>query len=202
MFTFTLAISCLTTSNLPWFIDLTFQVPMQYCSLHRTLLLSSVTSTTGCCFPFGSVSSFFLELFLCSSPVANWTSTNLEDTSSGVIFFCLSWGSRGKKQEWFAIPFFSRSCFVRCVYVFFYLSMFSSLGRQGGMDEVQSRMLSKHVGQALVFKRYWVPCQSFVNLLFLFWFYQDIEQCPLQCRSFVVWINVWLLFFLCFYNAV
>ena len=33
---FTLAISCLTTSNLPWFIDLT-QVPMQYCSLlHRT----------------------------------------------------------------------------------------------------------------------------------------------------------------------
>ena len=30
---FTLAISCLTTSNLPWFMDLTFQVPMQYCSL-------------------------------------------------------------------------------------------------------------------------------------------------------------------------
>ena len=35
------AISCLTTSNLPWFMDLTFQVPMQYCSLqHRTLLPS------------------------------------------------------------------------------------------------------------------------------------------------------------------
>ena len=28
----TLAISCVTTSNLPWFMDLTFQVPMQYCS--------------------------------------------------------------------------------------------------------------------------------------------------------------------------
>ena len=28
---FTLAISCLTTSNLPWFMDITFQVPMQYC---------------------------------------------------------------------------------------------------------------------------------------------------------------------------
>ena len=25
--------SCLTTSTLPWFMDLTFQVPMQYCSL-------------------------------------------------------------------------------------------------------------------------------------------------------------------------
>ena len=37
---FTLAVSCLTTSNLPWFMDLTFQVPMQYCSLqHQTLLL-------------------------------------------------------------------------------------------------------------------------------------------------------------------
>ena len=29
---FTLAISCLTTSNLPWFMDLTFQVSMHYCS--------------------------------------------------------------------------------------------------------------------------------------------------------------------------
>ena len=28
MWTFTLAISCLTTSNFPWFIDLTFQVPI------------------------------------------------------------------------------------------------------------------------------------------------------------------------------
>ena len=29
MLKFTPAISCLTTSNLPWFMDLTFQVPMQ-----------------------------------------------------------------------------------------------------------------------------------------------------------------------------
>ena len=44
---------------------------MQYCFLqHWTLLPSSVTSTTGCCFCFGSVSSFFLELFLHYSPVA------------------------------------------------------------------------------------------------------------------------------------
>ena len=51
----TLAISCLTTSNLPWFMELTFQVPMQYCSLqHRTLLLSPVTSTAGYCFCFDS----------------------------------------------------------------------------------------------------------------------------------------------------
>ena len=62
---FTLTISCLTSSNLPLFIDLKFRVPMQYCSLqHRTLLPSPVTSTSGCCFCFGSVSSFFLKLFL------------------------------------------------------------------------------------------------------------------------------------------
>ena len=72
MLMFTLAISCLTTSNLPWFMDLTFQVPMKYCSLqHRTLLPSPIISTTGHCFYFGSVSQFFLELFLHSSPVAS-----------------------------------------------------------------------------------------------------------------------------------
>ena len=39
-------------------MDLIFQVPMQYCSLqHRSLLLSPITSTTGC-FCFGSISSF------------------------------------------------------------------------------------------------------------------------------------------------
>ena len=37
---FTLAISCLTTSNFPWFKDLAFQVSMQHCYLqYRTLLL-------------------------------------------------------------------------------------------------------------------------------------------------------------------
>ena len=57
-------ISCLTTSYLPWFMDLTFQVPMQYCSLHhQTLLPSLVTFTTGYCFYFRSVSSFFWSYF-------------------------------------------------------------------------------------------------------------------------------------------
>ena len=67
---FTLAISYLATSNLPWFMELTFQVPMQYCSLqHQTLLPSPVTSTTGNWFHFGSISSFFLESFLFSSSI-------------------------------------------------------------------------------------------------------------------------------------
>ena len=87
---FTLAISCLTTSNLPWFMDLTFQVPMQYGSLqHRILLPSPVTSTTGHCFHFGSFSSFFLELFLHSSPVVYWAPNDLRSSSFCIISFGL-----------------------------------------------------------------------------------------------------------------
>ena len=90
MLTFTLAISCLITSNLPWFMDLTFQDPIQYCSLqHRSLLPSPVTSTTGCCFCFGSISSFFLELLLHWSPVTYWTLTDLGSSSFSVPSFCL-----------------------------------------------------------------------------------------------------------------
>ena len=60
-----LAISCVTTSNLPWFMDLTFQVPKKYFSLqHWTLLPSPVTSSTAFFFffCFGSVSSFFYAI--------------------------------------------------------------------------------------------------------------------------------------------
>ena len=87
---FTLVISSLTTSNLPWLMNLTFQVPLQYCSLqHWTLLLSPVTSKTGCCFCFGSIPSFFLELFLLWSPVAYWAPTDLGTSSFSVLSFCL-----------------------------------------------------------------------------------------------------------------
>ena len=114
---FTLAISCLTTSNLPWFIDLTFKVPMQYCSLqHRTLLPSPFASTTGCCVCFGSISSLFLELFLHSSPVAYRASTALGSSSITVYLFAFSycsWGSQGKNTEVVCIPFSTGPCFVR-----------------------------------------------------------------------------------------
>ena len=107
MSTFTLAISYLTTSKLPWFIDLTFQVPKQYCSLrHQTLLLSPVTSTTGC-FCFGSVSSFFLELVLHWSPVAYWAPTNLGSSSINVLSFCLFILFMGfsSQEYWSGLPF-------------------------------------------------------------------------------------------------
>ena len=103
MLMFTPVISCLTTSNLPWFMDLTFQVPMQWCSWqHRTSLPSPVTPTTGCRFCFGSISAFFLELFLHWSPVAYWAPTDLGSSSFSVLLFALLyclWGSRGKNTE-------------------------------------------------------------------------------------------------------
>ena len=108
MLMFTLVISCLTTSNLPWFMDLTIQVPMQYYSLYLwTLLLSPVTSTTGCCFCFGSVSSFFLELFLHWSPVAYWAPTNLGSSSFSVLSFCLFILFMGfsRQEYWSGFPF-------------------------------------------------------------------------------------------------
>ena len=119
MLMFTLALSYLTTSNLPWFMDLTFQVPMQYCSLqHRTFLphpqlgvfaLAPATSTTGCWFCFGCISSFFLELFLHWSPVAYWAPTNLGSSSFGVLPFCLFILFMGFSRQgyWNRLPFSS-----------------------------------------------------------------------------------------------
>ena len=105
---FTLALSCLTTSNLPWFMDLIFQVPMQYCSLqHRTLLLSPVTSTTGYCFCFGSIPLFFQVLFLHWSPVAYWAPTDLGSSSFSILSFCLFILFMGfsRQEYWSGLPF-------------------------------------------------------------------------------------------------
>ena len=118
---FSLAISCLITSDLPLFMDLTFQVPMQYCSLqHWTLFSLSDTSTTECHFCFGPATSFIPELLviaLCSSPVAYWTPSNV----GGLIFwchiflpFCTAHGVlQARVLEWVAISFSSEPHFVR-----------------------------------------------------------------------------------------
>ena len=103
---FTLAISCLSTPSLPWFMDLTFQVPMQYSSLqHWTLLPSPVTSTIGWCFCFGYVSSFFLELFVHWSPAAYWAPIDL--ASFSVLSFCLFILFMGfsRQEYWSGLPF-------------------------------------------------------------------------------------------------
>ena len=112
---FTPAIPCLTTSNLPWFMHQTFQVPMQYYSLqHQTLLPLPVTSTTRHCFHFGSVSSFFLELFLHSSPMAYCAPTNLGSSSFSGVSFCLFILFLGfsRQEYWSGLPFSSSEDYI------------------------------------------------------------------------------------------
>ena len=110
MLMFILAISCLTTSNLPWFKDLTSQVPMQHCSLqHQTLLPSPVMYTNGCCFCFGCTPSFFLDLFLHWSPLSYWAPTNLGSSSFSVLSFCLFilFIQFLRQEYWSGLPFLS-----------------------------------------------------------------------------------------------
>ena len=98
-----------------WFMYLTFQVPMQYCSLQHHTLLSTVdtfiTESHSC---FGLATSFLLELpviVLCSPPVTCWTPSNL--VGGGLLFrliflsFCLSPLSMGFSRQglWSGLPF-------------------------------------------------------------------------------------------------
>ena len=104
-------ISCLTTSNLPSLMDITFKVPIQYCSLEHLILLSSPDAyTAGHRFHFGWASSFFLEQLvtaLQSSPVAYWMPSNLRGSFSGVIFFFFFHTLNGaiRKESWIRLPF-------------------------------------------------------------------------------------------------
>ena len=101
---FTLAISCLPTSNLPRFMDLTFQVAMQYWFLqHWTLLPSLVTSLTGFFFFF----LLWLCLFIVSGVISPLSPVALGTYQPGeVIFQCpiflpsyCSLHSQGKNTE-------------------------------------------------------------------------------------------------------
>ena len=121
MLIFTLAISCLTTSNLPWLMYLTIQVPMQYCSLqNQTLLALPVTSTAGRYFCFVSVSSFFPELFLHSSLVSilgpYWPGEFIFQCHVFLPFHTVCGILKEKILKWFAIPFFNEPHFVRTLH--------------------------------------------------------------------------------------
>ena len=100
---FTLAISCLTTSNLPWFLELAFQVPIQYCSY-------SIEP----CFYHQSYPQLGIIFALAPSLHSFWSyfSTDLQQhighpptwgvalsVSYHFAFSYCSWGSQGKNTE-------------------------------------------------------------------------------------------------------
>ena len=121
---FILTISCLTMSNLTWFMNPTFQAPMQYCSLqHRILLSSANISTAEGHFCFGPVASFFLALLVVvvhSSPVAYWTPSNMGTSffwcHTFLPFYTAHEILTASILEWFAIPSSSGSHFVRILH--------------------------------------------------------------------------------------
>ena len=115
---FIFAISCLTTYYLPWFMDLTFQVPVQYCSLqHQTLLSPPDISIAGFRFLFDSASSFLLELFLDSFPVAYWKfiwpGKFIFQCHIFLPFHIVHGVLKARMLKWFAISLSSGPWFVR-----------------------------------------------------------------------------------------
>ena len=107
---FTLAISYMTSSSLPWLMDLTFLVPMQYCSLqHWTLLPPLVTSTAGHCFALAQPLHSFQRYFS-SSTLGHGSS------SFSVIFFLpfqtIYGFLRARILKLLAISFSSWPCFL------------------------------------------------------------------------------------------
>ena len=93
LLTFGISLHLLTTYYLPWFMDLTFQVPMQYCTLqHQTLLLPVFSPWLSVFILSGAISSLFpisvLDIF--------WPGgLNLWCHIFFAFSYCL-WGSCGK----------------------------------------------------------------------------------------------------------
>ena len=71
-----------------------------------TLSRSTSSINNWVLFCFGSISSFFLELFLHWSPVAYWAPTDLGTSSFSVLSFCLFILIMGfSRQDWSGLPF-------------------------------------------------------------------------------------------------
>ena len=116
MLTFTLAISCLTTSNLPQFMDLTCQVPMQYCSLFTASDFPSITSHIHNWVLF----LLWLHSFILSGVISPLISSSMLGTYwPGEFLFqypiILPFHGvlKARMLKWFAIPFSSRPHSVR-----------------------------------------------------------------------------------------
>ena len=118
---FTLASSCSTTSNLPWFMDLTFQVPMQYCSYSIRLYFHHQSH------PQLGVFSLWLRLFILSGVISPIFSSSILGTywPGELIFQCriflpfhsVHWNSQGKNAEVVCLSFSSGPCFVRTLHL-------------------------------------------------------------------------------------
>ena len=123
MLIFTLTISCLTRSNLSWFMDLRCQIPMQYCSL--ALDFTFITRHIHNCVSFPLWPSHFILCGAISNCPPVFPSGILDTFQpEGLIFWChifLPFHTvhgilETRILEWFAIPFSSGPRFVRALH--------------------------------------------------------------------------------------
>ena len=117
---FTLAISCLTTSNLPWFMDLTF--------LTYAILLFTASDFNSITSHIHNLVVFLLWLCLCilSGVISPLISSSILGTYRPweFIFQCPIFSPfhtvhgvlKARILKWFAIPFSSGPCFVRTLH--------------------------------------------------------------------------------------
>ena len=109
----TFAISCLTTFNLLiyWFMDLTFSFLCNIALYSIGFYFHHQSQTVLFCFVlfFALAPSlhFFLDLFLHSSPVAYWASTDLGSSSFSVISLRLFilFTEFSRQEYWSCLPF-------------------------------------------------------------------------------------------------
>ena len=114
-----MAISCLTTLNLLWFVDLTFQVPMQYFLYSIGLFLPTPDTSKQRSFPL------WLSLLIPSGVISPLFSSNILGTywPEKFIFHChiflpfhTVYGVLMVRMLKFAIPFSSAPHFVRTLH--------------------------------------------------------------------------------------
>ena len=103
---FTLAIFCLTTSTLPWFMDITFQDPMQYCSLQHQLYFHHQSH------PQQGVAVLWRHLFILSGVISPLISSSIFGTTNlgvhlSVSFLYLYTLFMGfsRQEYWSGLPF-------------------------------------------------------------------------------------------------
>ena len=117
---FILAISCLITSNLPWFMDLTFQVPTQYfffTALEFTFTIRHIQNCT--------LILLWLSLFIPSRAISLLFSSGIYWCGGEFIFQCriflplhtIHGVLKARMLKWFAIPFSSGPRFVRILHL-------------------------------------------------------------------------------------
>ena len=114
---FILTTPCLITSNLPCFMELTFQVPMHYCSLQHETLLSPPD------IHHWELFLLWLSLFIPSGAISLLFSSSILGTyrAGEFIFQChiflpfhtVHGVLKARMLKWFAIPFSSGPRFTR-----------------------------------------------------------------------------------------